>query len=65
MTSPCAFSSSGAEGAIVGAGGTALRLGTDIGGSIRNPAAFCGIAGLKPTAGWSAPLGVDSRTGLD
>ncbi len=43
--------SSGGEGALIAAGGSALGLGTDIGGSIRNPAAFCGIAGLKPTAG--------------
>ncbi len=56
--------SSGGEAALVAAGGTALGLGTDIGGSLRNPAAFCGIASLKPTAGrcpdrgrFSVPLG--------
>src|SRR5947209_7235541 len=43
--------SSGGEGAIIAAGGSALGLGTDIGGSCRYPAAFCGIAGFKPTAG--------------
>jgi fatty acid amide hydrolase len=43
--------SSGGEGAIVAAGGSALGLGTDIGGSVRIPAAFCGIAALKPTQG--------------
>ena len=43
--------SSGGEGAIVAAGGSALGLGTDIGGSVRIPAAFCGIASLKPTQG--------------
>ena len=41
--------SSGGEGAIIAAGGSALGLGTDIGGSSRYPAAFCGIIGFKPT----------------
>jgi len=49
--------SSGGEGAIVAAGGSPLGLGTDIGGSVRNPAAFCGIASLKPTAGRMPDLG--------
>ncbi len=43
--------SSGGQGAIIAAGASPLGLGTDIGGSIRVPAAFCGIAGLRPTAG--------------
>jgi fatty acid amide hydrolase len=43
--------SSGGEGAIVAAGGSALGVGTDIGGSVRIPAAFCGIAAIRPTAG--------------
>lgn len=43
--------SSGGEGAIIAAGGSALGLGTDIGGSVRIPAAFCGITSLRPTAG--------------
>ena len=43
--------SSGGEAAILAAGGSALGLGTDIGGSLRYPAAFCGISSLKPTAG--------------
>ncbi|XP_007944911.1 fatty-acid amide hydrolase 1 [Orycteropus afer afer] len=42
--------SSGGEGALIGAGGSPLGLGTDIGGSIRFPSAFCGICGLKPTS---------------
>jgi fatty acid amide hydrolase len=56
--------SSGGEGAIIAAGGSPLGLGTDIGGSLRYPAASCGIASLKPTAGrtpdagrYSAPFG--------
>lgn len=43
--------SSGGEGAIIAGGGSPLGLGTDIGGSVRTPAAFCGIASLKPTSG--------------
>ena len=43
--------SSGGAGAIIAAGGSAYDLGTDTGGSIRVPSAFCGIAGLKPTSG--------------
>jgi fatty acid amide hydrolase len=66
--------SSGGEGAIVAAGGSALGLGTDIGGSVRIPATFCGIAGLRPTAGrlpdmgrLSVPIGqtaIASQVGL-
>jgi amidase len=43
--------SSGGEGAIIAAGGSPLGLGTDLGGSIRIPANFCGIVGLRPTVG--------------
>ena len=43
--------SSGGEGAIIAAGGSPLGLGTDIGGSLRVPASFCGITSLKPTTG--------------
>jgi amidase len=43
--------SSGGESAIIAAGGSPLGLGTDAFGSIRIPAHFCGIAGLKPTSG--------------
>jgi fatty acid amide hydrolase len=41
--------SSGGEGAIIAAGGSPAGLGGDMGGSIRVPAHFCGIHGLKPT----------------
>jgi fatty acid amide hydrolase len=41
--------SSGGEGAALASGSSLLGIGTDIGGSIRIPAAFCGVAGLKPT----------------
>lgn len=49
--------SSGGACAILAAGGAALDLGTDTGGSIRLPAHYCGIAGLKPTAGRVARTG--------
>lgn len=42
--------SSGGEAAIIAAGGSALGLGGDFGGSVRVPAAWCGIYSLKPTA---------------
>lgn len=43
--------SSGGEGALIGLKGSPVGFGTDIGGSIRVPAAFNGLYGLRPSAG--------------
>ena len=43
--------SSGGEGAALATGMSPLGVGTDLGGSIRQPSSFCGLAGLKPTLG--------------
>ena len=49
--------SSGGCGAALAAGMTALSFGSDVAGSIRIPAAFCGIYGHKPTFGLIPPRG--------
>ena len=43
--------SSGGEGAAVAAAASAFGIGSDVGGSIRIPAAFCGVFGHKPSGG--------------
>lgn len=42
--------STGGEAALIAMKGSVLGIGTDIGGSIRGPSAFCGIYGFKPTS---------------
>lgn len=54
--------SSGGEGALIGLRGSCLGIGSDIGGSIRSPAANCGLYGFRPTSyrvpvkGWTGTM---------
>ncbi|KAI7774301.1 hypothetical protein LA080_008988 [Diaporthe eres] len=50
--------SSGGEGALIALRGSVLGVGSDIGGSIRGPAGFCGIYGFKPTSHYLPMMGM-------
>ncbi len=57
--------SSGGEGGLIGGFCSPIGIGTDIGGSIRIPAVFCGIYGFKPTATRLSRMGLVSINGTN
>lgn len=58
--------SSGGEAALIAAGASPLGLGTDLGGSIRQPAHSCGIQGFKPSTGRLTRRGsLDNLPGME
>lgn len=55
--------SSGGEAALIASGGSPMGLGSDTGGGVRIPAAYCGIAALKPTLGRIPNTGAYNQPG--
>lgn len=54
--------SSGGEAAVLALDGSALGVGSDIGGSLRIPTSYCGVYALKPGAGRVSTGGAASKT---